>query len=567
MDDQLLGQRLDSLKKAYNELPEEENRSQILAAIKKDQKRKNKTKWINLPYAASFIGVGMIAGVLMMQYIDDIGLSNKENPEVHQTSGDSTEKSRELTESEVKEKITELQGYYTERQTYTKEKLGMGAGYEDRLYQNLLDDISQFEFEVLNNPEEFNRDEFEEKSKEIKKAIAEAFTMPSEIMTKLSHGVGDHRYGRGDEYNLLVQLESYWGAYMQSLVLYEWELDKAMETASGAEVVERLNAGGEGITSPGLKKLAEGAVENGYAFREANGRVEIFVDYLSVADKLEPEGNSDFIYYLKLRSNRVQDLQGNVISYKGLGEVLVKLEKGMSVVQDPTVDQWMRDDAQSLYGLFVKGNPAKPIFDENNVLKEEVKNAYRFVIDTYPNTDTGAALKIYYEQLEKINFKQYPEYSMRAVIYPKYLGIKTPDKSEIMITDSILPLSGEMNASYEEFAEKKDEKLLKDFTPFQIMQLYFYADEIKDYETKYALYSHNGSVLPPKEQYINEQHAAGIKLSEMLEGYDHAKLYYSEADPDQITGVQLHFKERPDAPVFQVVMENDVWKVRYMPLQ
>lgn len=562
MDDQLLEQRLESLKKAYNELPEEENRSQILAAIKKDQKRNNKTKWINLPYAASFIGVGMIAGILMMQYIDGIGLSTKEKPGVHQASG---EKAGALAESEVKEKITELQAYYSERQTYTKEQLGFGAGYENMLYQNLLDDIALFESEVLEDPESFNRGEFEQKSKEIRQGIAAAFTMPAEIMEKLSQGIGD-RYGREEEYNLLVQLESYWGAYMQSLVLYEWEFDKEMEKASAAEVVEKLNAGGKGISSPGLKKLAEGAVQNGYAFREVDGKFEIYVDYLSVAEKLKPEGNSDFIYYLKIRSNRVQDLQGNVLSYKTLGDVLVKLEKGTKVIKDTTVSQWMKNDAQSLYGLFVMGNPAKPIFDENNVLKEEVKNAYQYVIDTYPNTDTGVSLKIFYDQLEKNHFKDYPETQMRAVIYPKYLNIKTPEKSELMITKSILPLSPDLDAAFKEFAASKDDSLLRGYGPFEIMQLYFYADEIKDYETKYALYTQNDA-LPSKEQYLSEMQAAGIKLSEMLEGYDHATLYYSEADSDQITGVRLHYKERRDAPVFQMVKENEVWKVHYLPLQ
>ena len=89
MDDQLLEKRLDSLRKAYSDMPEDENRSEILAAIKKDQKRKKQTKWFHLPYAASFIGVGMIAGVLMMQYINDFSISNSDKHVVNQSSGDS----------------------------------------------------------------------------------------------------------------------------------------------------------------------------------------------------------------------------------------------------------------------------------------------------------------------------------------------------------------------------------------------------------------------------------------------------------------------------------------------
>lgn len=566
MDDQLLEKRLDSLRKAYHDMPEEENRSKILAAIKKDQKRKNQNKWFHLPYAASFIGVGMIAGVLMMQYIDDIDLSTSEEPGIHETSGESSEKKGELTESEVKEKITAVQAYYTESQSYTKEKLGFGARYEPIFYQNILDDIAQFESEVLEKPKAYDRGEFERKLKDIKGAIAEAFTMPSEIMEKLSHGVGNHQYNSGDEYNLLVQLESYWGAYLQSLVVYEGEINKELEKARVEDVVGKLNAGGEGIRTPGLKKLAEGAVRNGFAFRIEDGKIGIYIDYLSVAEKLKQEGNPDFLYYLDLKSNRVQDSQGNVLSYKNLGQLLVDHEKGIKIVQDPMIEQWMKNDVQSLYALFVKGNPAKPLFTDNKVLKEEVKSAYRYVIDTYPNTDTGAAVKIFYDQLEKNNFKQDSEFSMRAVIFPKYMNIKTPDQSEIMITQSVLPLTAEMETAYEEFSAKKDMNMLKNYNAFQIMQLYFYADEVKDYGTKYALYTKNDA-LPSEEQYISEQQTAGMKLSTMLEGYDHASIYYSEENQDLITGIQLHFKERADAPVFQMVHEDGIWKVRYMPLQ
>jgi hypothetical protein len=566
MDDQLLEKRLDSLRKAYSDMPEDENRSEILAAIKKEQKKSKQTKWFHLPYAASFIGVGMIAGVLMMQYINDFGISNSEKPGVHQTSGDSTEKKGELSESEVNEKITALQAYYSERQTYTKEKLGFGAGYADLLYQNIPMELSELEAEMRENPKAYDREKFEQVTAQIKREINEAFTMPSEIIEKLSHGVNEQQYEKEDEYNLLVQLDSYLMAYRQSFVLYEWEINKALEQDTAAEVVAKLNAGGKGISTPGLKKLAEGAVRNGYTYREEAGKIEIHVDYMSIAKKLKPEGNPDFVYYLELRSNNVQDLQGDVRSYKDLGQLLVKFEKSIKVVQDRTIDQWMRNDVQSLYGLFVEGHPEKSIFNDKQVLKEEVKNGYRYVIETFPNTDTGAAIKIFFEQLEKNNFMKPADFSIRAVIYPKYLNLRTPDQSEIMFTQSILPLTSDMQAAYKEFAAKKDNNLLRDYGPFEMMQLYFHADKEKDYAVKYALYSKN-EAIPSEEQYVKEQKAAGMDLSGMLNGYDHASFYISEENPNQITGVQLHFRDTSDTKVFQMVQEDGVWKVRYMPLQ
>lgn len=60
-----------------------------------------------------------------------------------------------------------------------------------------------------------------------------------------------------------------------------------------------------------------------------------------------------------------------------------------------------------------------------------------YILDTYPNTDTASALKIFYEHLEKNNFRQPADFSMRGLIYPKYMDIPTPDKSAIMITQGI----------------------------------------------------------------------------------------------------------------------------------
>lgn len=58
-----------------------------------------------------------------------------------------------------------------------------------------------------------------------------------------------------------------------------------------------------------------------------------------------------------------------------------------------------------------------------------------------------------------------------------------------------------------------------------------------------------------------------MDLSEILNGYDHASLYYSEENSDLITGVELHFKESSVAPVSQMVQEDGFWRVRYMALQ
>jgi len=562
MDDQLLEKRLDSLKKAYDDMPEEENRSAILAAIKKDQKKQKKNKWFHLPYAASFIGVGMIAGVLMMQYIGDHAPS-EEKTEQHQASSGEN-RSGELGEADVKAVFEDLQEYYQERELETKEKLGFLSGFENYLYRDIPMELKDAEAAFLSDMEAYEETDLEDTRKRLSSDIDQAFTMPSEIIDRLLQEKSDEVSLDGPEYTLLKQLESFLGAYYLSMTFYEDDINNAIEKENVADVIKKMNAGGEGISFNGLKEMSSRAVENGYAFREEEGRIIPFVNFIGIADRLRGAANVDFIKYLELRSNRVQDRNGEVISFESLADLLVKLEKTIATVEDATIEETMRIDVRNLFGLFVV---SQHIYDKNNELKDEVKQAYIYLIKTYPETDTASAVQNMYKKMESNNFQKPAD--VEKLDFPRYMEImEIPAhiKQEDVIDRKVLPISDSLLSNYKEFAAKKNFNILKNYGPFEIMQLYFHADQTGDYETKYALYSKNGG-QPPEEQYIQEMKEAKGTVSEVLKGYEFASLYHPDDDPEKVIGIQLHFNDRPDAPVFQVVQEDGFWKVQFLPFQ
>ncbi|WP_226678761.1 hypothetical protein [Mesobacillus jeotgali] len=565
MDDQLLEKRLNSLKKAYDEMPEEENRSAILAAIKRDQKKKP-NKWIHLPYAASFIGVGMIAGVLMMQYIGDQVPSGDKSEQYQASTGENN--SVDLKEADVKDVFEDLEKYYNERVAETKAELGMGAGFERYLYPSIGEDIQNTKNEFLTYMEEHDTEDLAEVRKNFRSQIDQAFTLPSEIIDKIQKEGHEKVDFAGDEFTLLTQLESYTGVYQYGMVFYEWNIEEAIKKEGLEAVVEKMNAGGKGLADKDLKKMAAVAVENGYAFREEKGKLLPYVNFMGIADRLRVNANEDYITYLELRSNRIQDNMGKVISYKNYADVLVKLETAIGTVEDLKINDMLREDAKTLYVMFTTGSTVNPIYGEDNLLKEEVKDGYLYLIRTYPETDTAAAVKTMYEQMKMNNFqKPADEWAIRInLVYPKYMNIPTNSKAEDMINKDVLPISEALLSSYKEFAAKKNFNILKNYGPFEIMQLYFHADQKGDYETKYALYSKNGG-QPPEEQYIQEMKEAKLALSEALKGYEFASLYHPDNDPEEVIGIQLHFNDRPDAPVFQMTQEDGFWKVQYLPLQ
>ncbi|MBT2694919.1 hypothetical protein [Bacillus sp. ISL-55] len=566
MDDQLLEKRLESLKSAYDEMPEDENRSAILAAIKRDQQKKRRNKWIHLPYAASFIGVGMIAGVLMMQYIDG-----------HDPSGEKTEQqqastvensSGDLQEADVKDVFEDLEKYYKERVAETKAELGLGAGFEKYLYPSIGEDIQNTKNEFLTYMEEHDKQDLAEMRKNFRSQIDQAFTLPSEIINKIQKEGHEEADFAGDEFTLLTQLDSYTGVYQYGMVFYEWNIKEAISKEGLETVVEKMNAGGNGLSDNDLKKMAAVAVENGYAFREEDGKLLPYVNFMGIADRLRGKVNEDYITYLELRSNRIQNNMGKVISYKNYADVLVKLETAIGTVEDLKINDILRTDVQSLYALFTLGSTVNPIYGEDNLLKEEVKDAYLYLFETYPETDTAAAVKVMYEQMKSDKFLK-PANEMKRhenLVYPRYINSANNSKAEDMINKAVLPIPASLLSSYKEFAAKKDFNILKNYGPFEIMQLYFHADQAGDYETKYALYSKNDG-KPSEEQYIQEQEMASLDLRDVLKGYEYAALYHAEDDSEEVVGVQLHFADRPDGPVFQMVQEDGFWKVRYLPFQ
>ncbi|MBS8266032.1 hypothetical protein DYI25_16515 [Mesobacillus boroniphilus] len=562
MDDQLLEKRLESLKKAYDDMPEDENRSAILAAIKKDQKKKNQNKWFHLPYAASFIGVGMIAGVLMMQYIGGNGPST-DQPSQHQPSGEQV-KTGEMDPKEVEEQFKRVEKHFYKKRAEAEKKIGVkGIADERTLARGMLEEIESAKKNILANLKEYNQDELNQLRNDLIKMIDAVFTLPSESIKNLKNEDRSRYADMELEMQLLTQLDYYQSLYWHPVVLQVF--DKELKKNSAAEIAAKLNAGGSGIENERLKALAAGAKANGYYFQaNENGTIKAAINYPWVADQVKNSVHPDFLTYMQMLDVKIHDDGGNVRSYKELGELLVNYEKTYHSLKHEMIKEYIKGAARSYYAEFVLGRIPSRIFDENNVLKNEVREAYKVIIKLYPDSDTGKAIKAFYGRLEENNFLKPSGFDEETVRYPLYLVAPNNLKNEDVFFD-IFPLPNALLSSYKEFAAKKNWNILKNYSPFEIMQLYLHADKERDHETMYALYSHN-EALPSLERYVKEQEDRG-GLGNLLRGYQFSTLYYAEDDPDKIVGIQLHYTEGADSLVFQMTQEDGFWKVQYLPFQ
>ena len=562
MDDQFLEKRLDSLKKAYDEMPEDENRSAILAAIKKDQKKKSRNKWFHLPYAASFVGVGIIAGILMMQNIDRNGLST-DQPSQHEPSGEQVN-SGQMSAEEVAEQFERVEKHFYKKQTEAEKKIGVkGIANENTLARGMFEEIEGTKKNTLANLKEYNQDELNQMTNELIKMIDAVFTMPSEIIGKLNNEDRSRNADMELEMQLLTQLEYYQSVYWHPVVLQVF--DKELKNNSAAVIAAKLNGGGKGIENEHLRAIAAGAKVNGYYFQaNENGTIKAVINYPWVAEQVKNSVHPDFLTYMEMLDVKIHDDGGNVRSYKKLGEILVNYEKTYHSLKHEMIKEYIKGAARSYYAEMVLGRIPSRIFDEHNILKPEVKEAYQDIINVYPETDTGKAIKAFYGKLDENNFQKPSGFDEQTVSYPLYL-VAPDNLNNEDVFSAIFPLDDALLSSYKEFAAKKNWNILKHYSLFEIMQLYLYADKERDYETMYALYSQNAA-MPSLEQFVKEQEG-GPGISNILRGYQFATLYYAEDDPDKIVGVQLHYTEGADSLVFQMTQEDGFWKVQYLPFQ
>ncbi len=130
----------------------------------------------------------------------------------------------------------------------------------------------------------------------------------------------------------------------------------------------------------------------------------------------------------------------------------------------------------------------------------------------------------------------------------------------------------EMEA-YENFKADYDNEELKILDPLSIMKIYLYSGVIGDYETQYELHT-DKDPLWTKEEHLEFSEndrissANSIKKFQNVYGVD---MVYSDgiedcviswySENDNVNG------QEPLKHGFKLVVDVDVWKVEYMPLQ
>ncbi|PLR92675.1 hypothetical protein [Bacillus sp. T33-2] len=423
MDDTLFEERMTSLKTAYDSMRPDTDRAGILAAIKKEEKRHRSKPFYDFPYVASFIGIGMIAGIFLMQTI-----GQNESPTQSQNGSKSpaveSRSKIEVSKAEIDNAFKELQDYYRQRHEQVEKTLGISidGNVIESYFPKLITNEKQ---KLLTSEEGVGVSELANIKSQLKTEIGMSFVTPSSLIKSMNSQSQD--LDSGSIHQLIGQLDSYSVVYQEVYrVIYESDLQEILQNGNLHSTIEKLNSGeGLGLGSDRLRMFAKGARENGVLFAAEDGKIITRIDYRGVAEKLKSTISDDLYNYFHLKSTRLFSSQGQLlIPWNDLGELLVSYEKSFLQSRDPVVKDLIEMEVSSfLYPVFVLGHPSKSLFNEQYILNDDVKEAYSQLIKNHPETFTAKAVADELETLRLNNFEK-PERFNKSVVYPAYITVQ-----------------------------------------------------------------------------------------------------------------------------------------------
>lgn len=166
---------------------------------------------------------------------------------------------------------------------------------------------------------------------------------------------------------------------------------------------------------------------------------------------------------------------------------------------------------------------------------------------------------------------------LKGKTLPDTVGLKEivlPEESEVQSTpfhiqvnqSQKLELSPVLLGRYEQFKDTKDKQILNGLSPSEVFQLFFYAEELQDYETQYSLFIDDEEYVRVFETYedylIAKQQNSSTSLLEQVKAgtlFEHIidETSASVSIEEEITGLSFGLSKN----------KHGIWCVNWLPIQ
>lgn len=171
-----------------------------------------------------------------------------------------------------------------------------------------------------------------------------------------------------------------------------------------------------------LEKFVKKAVEHGFSFDNREATLKLVIPYDKYLEWFRSYVSDKMGSYLQLESDRIVLKEGSLAAtWNDVGDELVRLEQFLKKWPDFTFHLKLKERYIRNLRLYFHGSiNTFPFQHGTDVLKDEVKASYQYVMETYPDTTTASIVREYYEKLEDNHFRELQsEYTPKPL--PKFL--------------------------------------------------------------------------------------------------------------------------------------------------
>lgn len=221
---------------------------------------------------------------------------------------------------------------------------------------------------------------------------------------------------------------------------------------------------------------------------------------------------------------------------------------------------------------FIERLPVNPGFSDEFTFSQQDKEHLAMVFGMAPNSMVeGVEIEVSgYTALARGEKNITDVIKLERVILPEEPEITYSNRPVPLDEKGNLKLTDTLKASYDEFAQTHNEVILHTLDSFSVFLFYFYAEQIRDYETQFALYNDNPNVTPvftSVDEYINTSQdpdmiASREKILKKVLGSPVKQVAFIGDDEAVVT------ISEDDGLAFRLVKNHKgIWKVSWMPIQ
>ncbi|USK33234.1 hypothetical protein LIT25_22315 [Bacillus sp. F19] len=526
MDDQIFEQKLSNLKQSYQQLPLQTSSDKIMERIKKEEKKKRSFFSAQTLYAASFIGVLIIAGLLGTQLLmqkerGNGGTGDQPPAAVVPPSAE-----------EIEARHKEVRQLYEDQLIAFDKAISIADAEQYAFIQDAKKAVADFEKRETYK----SKQELENYCNTVKQTVEQNVSVPSEQLANLRAKAEEGKQIKDEEIISLLEKQR----VMNEYYFEKWQsVSQNLQYTDVFAFADELNR--TGTDDPEAGPIVKEIRDSGYRFyHEGEGMINFQPDLALLETELKPSPQMKKYFEVENQAQVTED--GAVsVSPQELADRTLALEDFINKNPNFKYSEKLKERYEFWLFLLLKGLTNSQAIDEENRLKEEWKSALEYVMEKDPNSQTAAVVTEFYNYLEEKNFtfNTVEEFLEYEVTVPESLrpSVSFYGGREI----NLFPLSNRIYNAYLSYKNGNGEAL-NELQPADIIRLYMYTIVKKDADTAYDLL-YKGDGTPSKEEFERdiqnkaaEYQALSNKLYKLGEKYNEnnvkLEFFYEDGSAD-----------------------------------